>query len=276
MARIRTVKPALFKHSALFDAEREMSLPLRLAFIGLFTVCDRAGRFKWRPRELGVEVLPYDGIDFSRVLDALATRGFVVKYASAGVEYGCIPTFSKHQVINNREAASELPDFEEGSEIQILDACATREARGLDLAQAEGKGREGKGTGRERKEVDATASRPPAKTSDCWAAYSSAYFTRYGTVPVRNAKVNALLGQLVDRLGAEDAPPVAAFYVGHNNGYYVQKGHAVDALVSDAEKLRTEWVTNRKVTQTQARQADKTASNPFAKMAEENRNAGRT
>jgi hypothetical protein len=64
MARIRTVKPELFRHDSLFEAEQECQLPLRLAFIGLFTCCDREGRFRWRLRQLKLDVLPYDSIDF--------------------------------------------------------------------------------------------------------------------------------------------------------------------------------------------------------------------
>ncbi|GAA4169527.1 hypothetical protein [Shinella granuli] len=82
MARIRTIKPEFFKHEGIFDAEQETGLPLRLAFAGLWTQCDREGRFAWRPRQLKVDILPYDELDFLRVLDALATRGFIVKYAS--------------------------------------------------------------------------------------------------------------------------------------------------------------------------------------------------
>ena len=52
MSRIRTVKPELFKHEELFDTELASGLPLRLAFISLFTVADCEGRFKWRPRTL--------------------------------------------------------------------------------------------------------------------------------------------------------------------------------------------------------------------------------
>lgn len=110
MARIRTVKPALFRHEALFEAEEETGLPLRLAFIGMFTCCDREGRFEWRPRQLKLDVMPYDNIDFSRVLDALFTRGFLVKYEVEGKFYGCIPSFINHQVINNRESASVIPE----------------------------------------------------------------------------------------------------------------------------------------------------------------------
>jgi hypothetical protein len=155
MARIRTVKPALFEHEVLFDAEHDTGLPLRLAFIGLFTQCDREGRFLWRPRQLGVNILPYDEIDFSRVLDALWTRGFVVKYASNGNVFGYIPSWSKHQVINNRESDSQIPDPEsEGIVfIQQADACPTREARVPHARKVEGKGREygkeGNGKGKE-------------------------------------------------------------------------------------------------------------------------------
>ena len=84
MARIRTVKPDLFRHETLFEAEQRTKLPLRLAYIGLFTACDRDGRFKWKPKTLKLDVLPYDEIDFSRVLDALATHEFIVKYEFDG------------------------------------------------------------------------------------------------------------------------------------------------------------------------------------------------
>jgi hypothetical protein len=70
MGRIRTVKPEVFCHEELFELEQETKLPMRLAWIGLFTCCDRDGRFVWRPRTLKVAILPYDDVDFSRVLDA--------------------------------------------------------------------------------------------------------------------------------------------------------------------------------------------------------------
>jgi len=155
MARIRTVKPDLFKHEALFDAEAESGLPLRLAFIGLFTVCDKAGRFAWRPRALKTDVLPYDAVDFSRVLDALLTRGFVIKYRVGNDEYGAIPSWSKHQFINNRESNSEIPEpIEEQNE---NDASSTREPRVSNASEQlpRGKGREGE---EERKSSEANAS----------------------------------------------------------------------------------------------------------------------
>lgn len=109
MARIRTIKPAFFRHEGLYDLEQETGLPVRLAFAGLWTCADREGRFEWRPRVLKLDCLPHDAIDFSRVLDALLTRGFILRYEVGNAAYGCIPTWSEHQVVNNRETASDIP-----------------------------------------------------------------------------------------------------------------------------------------------------------------------
>ena len=107
-----------------------------------------------------------------------------------------------------------------------------------------------------------------AKSAPVWQAYASAYVDRYATEPVRNARSNAMLCQLVDRLG-DDAAPVAAWYVRRGNRQlYVASKHAVDLLLRDAEGLRTEWATGRTVTETQARQADRTAAigNTFGRL----------
>lgn len=150
MGRIRTIKPEFFLHEGLFDLEEETGLPIRLAFPGLWCQADREGRFKWQARKLKAQILPYDDIDFSRVLDALATRGFVEKYEISGVVYGQICGFSDHQAINNREKDSEIPPPPEPSngggltrEPRVDDATATP----LCNAPAE---REGNGKGKEQ------------------------------------------------------------------------------------------------------------------------------
>lgn len=109
----------------------------------------------------------------------------------------------------------------------------------------------------------AGARKPRAEkpTDASWDAYTSAFVQRYGTDPVRNATTNAQMAQFVGRLGAEEAPHVAAFYVGHNGAFYVRGGHAVGGLLKDAEKLRTEWATRRQITATSAQQADRTQTN---------------
>lgn len=152
VGRIRTVKPELFTHPELYQAEVETGLPLRLAYIGLWTVADREGRFKWKPETIELAVLPYDKIDFPRVLDALVTRGYLVHYASGGKEYGYLPTFKLHQCINGRESPSAIPDVSEGEVITHTsatrpahddDACPTRAPRVPHAPRGEGKGREG-------------------------------------------------------------------------------------------------------------------------------------
>lgn len=140
--RIRTIKPEFFLHDKLFDAEKETTMPLRIAFAGIWCASDREGRFKWEPRRMGVAILPYDDIDFSRVLDALTTRGFIVKYRVGNEWFGCIPSWKKHQFVNPREAASEIPDVSVSDE---LDALITRDSRVDDASHKERKGKEGKG-----------------------------------------------------------------------------------------------------------------------------------
>ena len=99
-----------------------------------------------------------------------------------------------------------------------------------------------------------------AKTAEVWNAYAKAYEQRYSVEPVRNAKVNGMLAQFINRVPAEEAPAIAAFYVGHSKGLYVSARHCVDLLLRDAEGLRTEWATGRRVTDSEARQGDETAA----------------
>lgn len=85
----------------------------------------------------------------------------------------------------------------------------------------------------------------PDQSSATWQAYADAYEAKYGAVPVRNAAVNGQLAQIVARLGATEAPEVAAFFLGHKNLLYVRAMHPVNLLLRDAEKLRTEWATGQ-------------------------------
>jgi hypothetical protein len=99
-----------------------------------------------------------------------------------------------------------------------------------------------------------------AKTSATWKAYSDAMAVRYTERPPRNAMISGVLSKLIDRIGREDAPAVAAFYVSHNNSYYINSGHAVNPLLRDAEKLQIEMRSGQKITQQSAREADRRQS----------------
>lgn len=121
----------------------------------------------------------------------------------------------------------------------------------------------------------APKAKAPAPTAATWDAYAEAYRTRYGELPVRNAKVNGQFAQVVSRLGADEAPGVARFFVGHQGQFYVRSMHSADMLLRDAEKLRTEWATNRQTTNAQAAMADRTQTNlnAFAPLLERAREA---
>lgn len=134
--RIRTIKPEFFTHEGIFEAEQETGLPLRIAFQGLWCAADREGRFRWEPRRLGVAILPYDGIDFSRVLEALLARKFIIRYGDSG-EYGAIPSFHRHQCVNLREAKSNIPSPPEGAmKTEMPAACTSVEYWGVNVQPA--------------------------------------------------------------------------------------------------------------------------------------------
>ncbi|PZT22697.1 hypothetical protein A7X88_02780 [Stenotrophomonas maltophilia] len=94
-----------------------------------------------------------------------------------------------------------------------------------------------------------------------WAAYATAYRTRHGVAPVRNAKVNSNVRQIVQRLGYSEAPLVAAWFLTVNERYVVQNMHDLGALLAKCEAYRTQWATGRQVTEEAARQTDKTQTN---------------
>src|ERR1044071_6804064 len=109
--RIRSVKPEFFMHEKLWDLDQENGPHLRLAFIGLWCFCDREGRFKWRPRILKANILPYDQeVDFERILDRLESGGFVTRYTVNGTVYGMVNGFLEHQRIPRDEASSDIPE----------------------------------------------------------------------------------------------------------------------------------------------------------------------
>ncbi len=98
-----------------------------------------------------------------------------------------------------------------------------------------------------------------------WAAYTEAYEQRYGVKPVRNATVNANVKTLVKRLGHDEAPLVAAWYVASvNEAFVVKNSHSVGVLVNQAEGYRTQWARGQAVTGTAAQATDRTSANAEA------------
>ena len=99
-----------------------MSPLARLLFLATMMEADREGRLVWKPKTLKLRYLPGDTCDIDAIAGELITAGLIQTYDVDRVTYAFIPSFSKRQVINNREAASVLPDA-------AIDASATRDAR---------------------------------------------------------------------------------------------------------------------------------------------------
>lgn len=100
-----------------------------------------------------------------------------------------------------------------------------------------------------------------------WEWFDAAYQERYHTTIPRNAKTNAQVKQLIQRLGRE-APGVARFYVQNvTEPRVLVASHTLDFLLLNAEGYRTQWLNGRAMTQGRARQIDSTQTN--ANVADE-------
>lgn len=105
MARIRTIKPEFFSSEDIVV----LSLLARLLYQALWCEADREGRLEYKPVNLKIRYFPMDNCDIYQMLDELEQRGHLVRYGENG-EYAWLPKFLKHQHINNKEAASRLPE----------------------------------------------------------------------------------------------------------------------------------------------------------------------
>lgn len=127
-----------------------MSPLARIFYVALWCEADREGRMEWKPGTLKLRYLPGDTCSITELADELAGRGLIVLYEVDGKPYAQIPSFSKHQVINNRESPSTLPSRD-------AHASGTRQPRVKAEGRKEGKGREGDCT-------EPPSDSPPAST----------------------------------------------------------------------------------------------------------------
>jgi len=130
MARIRTIKPEFFTSEDIVSRS-----PLaRILYIGLWCEADREGRMEWKPKTFKLRYLPGDNCDVELLSQELIDAKMLILYEVDGVLYAEVPSFTKHQVINNRESESTIPP-------RVRHASTTRQPR----VKAEGKeGRKGK------------------------------------------------------------------------------------------------------------------------------------
>ncbi len=296
MARARNIKPAFFTNELLGTLDPIICL----TFSGLWCLADKMGILEDRPLRIKAELFPYrDSLDVNGYLTELSRLGFIVRYENSGKRFIHICNFRKHQSPHHTEKAKGFPFLSDSNSLILADnGYATVMQL---LADGEQKVPERSDSlihdslnhdsgftdslipdSLIQKPLPSAAApvasgglmpavkpkRPAAQktesqqaNADTWNGYANAYFARYDTEPVRNAKTNSLISQLVQRLGAEAAPHVAAYFVGMNKAYYVNNLHAIGLLVKDCESIHTQWATNRQMTDTRARQIDQTQSN---------------
>ncbi|WP_239142495.1 hypothetical protein [Pseudomonas sp. MIL9] len=281
MARARNIKPSLFTNEIL-----GVGHPLcTLLFQGLWLLADKEGRLEDRPLRIKAEIFPYREADVDAMLHWLAHKGFIVRYQADGKSYIEVINFTKHQNPHKNEKESEIPSVSDGcitsdflgtrseligtaradslssdSDLLIPDSLIPDvlipDSETLPIAEAPAPS-------------NIQVLKPKAKTkteaqianANTWDAYTIAYLERYGVEPVRNAKVNGQIAQLVQRLGADEAPQVAMFYVTINDSFFIRASHEFGLLVARAEGIRTQWITGRQVNAVTARQVENTQAN---------------
>ena len=289
MARARNIKPAFFTNELLGTEDPMVSL----TFVGLWCLADKVGILEDRPLRIKAELFPYrESLDVNGYLTVLARLGFIVRYENEGRRFIQVCNFRKHQSPHNTEKGKGFPFSTDPKSLILGDnGYVTVKTQFSD----------GELTVAERPDslipdslnvetgftdllipdsliqnrlprAVAPVAEKPAKTQkqktelqqaagETWNAYANAYFTRYGTEPVRNAKTNALINQLVQRLGAEAAPHVSTYYLAMNKTFYVSNLHPLGVLVKDCESIHTQWATNRQMTDTRSRQIDQSQAN---------------
>lgn len=105
VARARLLKPGFFTNEQLAE------LPPfgRLLFAGLWTLADRKGRLPDIPKVISGSVFPFDKVPVERLLDMLAERAFILRYAVDGKRYIQVVKFETHQHVHKNEADSIIP-----------------------------------------------------------------------------------------------------------------------------------------------------------------------
>jgi len=109
MPRARLISPEFWTSESVVDCP-----PMtRLLLLGLSTFADDFGVLPLRPRTLRMQVFPGDAIDDDQMramIEELAARGLVRRYAVEGVEYLSIVDWAVHQRVGKR-ARRRYPAF---------------------------------------------------------------------------------------------------------------------------------------------------------------------
>ena len=112
--------------------------------------------------------------------------------------------------------------------------------------------------GKPAKKAGRKSAEPNPANVATWKAYAAAYRDRYGVLPAANAKTRGQAANLVRMVGADLAPGLAAYYLTHNGGFFVQCRHDFGLLLKSYQQILTDMQRGEQMTQTKARQTEKT------------------
>jgi hypothetical protein len=97
MARTRLIRPEFFDDETLAS----VPIPTRFFYIGLWTLCDDAGYFDWKPNQIAANLFPYEPRRFREKLADEALTALVgverIVQLDCG-KHGIIPTLVKHGI----------------------------------------------------------------------------------------------------------------------------------------------------------------------------------
>jgi hypothetical protein len=276
MARARNIKPGFFKNEDLGTADPYVSL----LFAGLWTLADKAGILEDRPLRIKAELFPYrDGFDINGYLTVLLSFSLIHRYEVNGLKLIQIVNFSKHQNPHHTEKPSEYISYSDTCKQEVKQPLINGDTPAdslipdslntdslippslipiVPVADKPAPAPSAYFSIPEKEEKQTDFQYACLRT---WFGYGLNYFYRYGVDPVRNASVNTQVQNFVKKVGQEEAPFIAAFFLQNNSQFYVQRGHTFGNLLADAEKMRTEWATGKTMTGTRARQIDQSQAN---------------
>jgi hypothetical protein len=279
--------------------DKRLTLEQTRVLIALFSFRSRTTDTVWPSRAAIAERTGMHPSNISAATTALVTLGWLLKVGSGGHSKAsrytlCNPGITVTTVAQSAtvapattvaQSATVVGPTTVAEQTTVADAATVAEqARGAVAEQATPPVADS-ARGKEQtieQTTEQTISRPAAPTAvkvkaelvddaetalqaacrSTWAAYSAAYEVRYGAKPVRNQSVNAKVKQFVQRIGHDESPAVAEFYVARvNDAFVVRKVHDVGLLLSGAEGYRTQWAAGSAMTGTRAKQIDQTQSN---------------
>jgi hypothetical protein len=142
----------------------------------------------------------------------------------------------RYSNINNLEPSKPQANASKSKQTQASNSNSNSNSNSVNKNNCE--------TGSKKKK--AKPKKQAIETAPTWQKYFAAYRKRYGVDPVRNAKTNSQMKSFVTRIGENESPHVAEFFVGCGDSWFCKQGHSLDTLLKNAENLRMRWATGKK------------------------------